>query len=302
MTTTLSPTFMIDGQPYRTCATCDGDGHATIDGDPFCTTCFGTGHEPVFTEVEEMRMRFHKANAGGATAGSFPGHASFTPGQGGSGRRCSTSKVRSNKYPGKCYKCGGWVDAQAGEIVRDNDGTWLVRHPLTRCPEAKAAEPEVRTNRRPGPCHICHQTVAIGEGKVFKSNGLWFVEHLNGCPAPEQDSIDLSDLPSGRYAVPNGDTRLKVQVKHGTDKWDGWIFVSDGAHYGDRTNYGSQRPGSTYQGKIREQLKAILADPREAMVAYGHLTGTCGRCGRILEDEQSVALGVGPVCAGKLGW
>lgn len=62
-----------------------------------------------------------------------------------------------------------------------------------------------------------------------------------------------------------------------------------------------QRPEETYQGAIADPLKAILADPFEASKAYGRLTNTCGVCGKALEDETSVANGIGPICAGKFG-
>ena len=42
-----------------------------------------------------------------------------------------------------------------------------------------------------------------------------------------------------------------------------------------------------------------LKDPLAAQVAYGKLTGTCGYCGRVLEDEESVERGIGPICAQK---
>jgi len=77
--------------------------------------------------------------------------------------------------------------------------------------------------------------------------------------------------------------------------------VDDGAAYGSRKTYGKQAPEGTYQGSIQEQLQAVIADPKAAMVAYGKLTGTCGKCGRILEDEESVAAGIGPICAQKMG-
>lgn len=115
------------------------------------------------------------------------------------------------------------------------------------------------------------------------------------------DGLDISSLPSGYYAVPEGETRLKVRVSRGRKggNWEGTIFVSDGAAYGQRTNYGMQRPGQAYRGQIREQLKAIIADPEEAMKAYGRLTGTCGACGRHLEDAESIAAGMGPYCRSK---
>jgi len=114
--------------------------------------------------------------------------------------------------------------------------------------------------------------------------------------------IDLHELASGFYAVPDGDTRLKIAVRRPgkKSKWFGWIFVDDGAEYGSRKNYGRQGPDGMYTGLIREQLQAVLNNPVEALQAYGRLTGSCGVCGRILEDEESVERGIGPICWGKL--
>lgn len=120
--------------------------------------------------------------------------------------------------------------------------------------------------------------------------------------APVQ-GLDLSSVPAGRYAVPNGDTRLKVLIKKPTNgKWQGFIFVSDAAVYGEQTKYGMQAPNKAYRGQIVDALTAIAADPKAAAVAYGHLTSTCSCCGRPLEDEASVARGIGPICAAKHGW
>lgn len=116
---------------------------------------------------------------------------------------------------------------------------------------------------------------------------------------PEGSGLDLSSLPAGRYAVPDGDTRLKVLVQRPTapSKWAGWVFVSDAAEYGRGQKYGRQAPGKTYSGSIVPALEKIVADPKAACAAYGRLTGTCGVCGRHLEDATSVARGIGPVCA-----
>jgi len=117
------------------------------------------------------------------------------------------------------------------------------------------------------------------------------------------DALDLSSLPQGRYAVPDGDTRLKVLVRKPTDgQWAGFVFVSDAAEYGQRTRYGMQAPNKGYRGQIEDALRKIVAAPEAALVAYGKLTGCCGVCGRALEDEASVARGIGPICAEKLGF
>lgn len=112
--------------------------------------------------------------------------------------------------------------------------------------------------------------------------------------------LDLSGMVPGMYAVPGGDTRLKVKIDVVTSgKWAGWVFVKDGAAYGQGKRYGSQKPGSTYSGAIAAELAIIAADPRAASAAYGHLTSTCGVCGAPLEQADSVARGIGPVCAAK---
>lgn len=123
-------------------------------------------------------------------------------------------------------------------------------------------------------------------------------------------NLDISTIPSGLYADPNPSdpsNRLKVKVNNFTDskpnhRWHGWVFVNDGAEYGHQQKYGVQRPNQYYKGQVVSVLERIAADPIAAMAAYGHLTGTCGRCGRPLEDEESVARGIGPTCAAKIGY
>lgn len=153
-------------------------------------------------------------------------------------------------------------------------------------------------------------------------------------------ALDISGLPTGMYADPlhieqyramsaeereeeynhPTPTRLKLAVnnlilgmpwnlkdnKDGTKvvkdmgKWSGWVFVNDGAQYGRQQKYGSQKPGQTYVGNVQDVLARIIADPIAAASAYGYLTAHCGVCGRPLEDEESVARGIGPTCYSKM--
>ena len=116
----------------------------------------------------------------------------------------------------------------------------------------------------------------------------------------KSSGLDLSELPAGYYAVPDGDTRLKVVVNRPTSgKWENFTFVHDGAEYGSRTKYGMQAPDGTYRGKIEDQLRKIVADPDAAGREYAALTANCYRCNRKLEDETSVELGIGPICRNK---
>lgn len=48
-------------------------------------------------------------------------------------------------------------------------------------------------------------------------------------------------------------------------------------------------------------LMAEGSDVMAAAVTYGRRTGRCGVCGRELTDPDSIAAGIGPVCASRLG-
>lgn len=62
----------------------------------------------------------------------------------------------------------------------------------------------------------------------------------------------------------------------------------------------SPRPECTEAYK--QELALVAADPRKAAIAYGHDTKSCAVCGIKLTDPDSVARGVGPICAAKFGW
>ena len=140
-----------------------------------------------------------------------------------------------------------------------------------------------------------------------------FADTLESVNPDELPKVDLRNLPSGSYAVPGGDTRLKVRVDNraaDTGKLAGWVFVSDASEYGarrvfgsgcsqsgSRKKYGAQRPTSaSYEGEIVAELQKIVADHAAAAAAYGRLVGHCGFCNRRLEDQRSIERGVGPVC------
>lgn len=50
-----------------------------------------------------------------------------------------------------------------------------------------------------------------------------------------------------------------------------------------------------------ELVRRLCADPRAAIAAEGRATGSCCICRRTLTDPESVALGIGPICAGNWG-
>jgi hypothetical protein len=51
-----------------------------------------------------------------------------------------------------------------------------------------------------------------------------------------------------------------------------------------------------------ERITAVSSDPKQAAVAYGMKFGACSICGRQLTDSDSVARGIGPICAENYGF
>ena len=55
-----------------------------------------------------------------------------------------------------------------------------------------------------------------------------------------------------------------------------------------------------FKADVWELIKALRDDPIAALAARGKRLGFCCLCGRPLSNEESVALGMGPICRGRL--
>jgi hypothetical protein len=117
------------------------------------------------------------------------------------------------------------------------------------------------------------------------------ISQLQGCrPRPTQKPADLlSKLPVSRYALPKRD---------GT----GWTFFelcTSTTPYlvqliGSPSGW-SRRPLSHHLQMCAAQH--IAEDPKAAAVAYAREHGRCAVCNASLSDPESIARGLGPVCA-----
>ena len=52
---------------------------------------------------------------------------------------------------------------------------------------------------------------------------------------------------------------------------------------------------------IVASLTAFTKAPMDALIAFGHATGICGCCGKVLTHPASVLVGIGPTCCKNLG-
>lgn len=68
-------------------------------------------------------------------------------------------------------------------------------------------------------------------------------------------------------------------------------------YLGKITPAGELLPSREARQEHIDTVMQIAADPLTAAVEHGRLTGACACCGRPLSDAESVARGIGPVCA-----
>ena len=87
-----------------------------------------------------------------------------------------------------------------------------------------------------------------------------------------------------------------------TGKNAGAIYVkSDGVYLGKVVGGKLFTSRDASQDNVT-QMTEVLADPRSAAIAYGKTFGKCSVCNKDLSDPESVAQGIGPICAKRFGW
>lgn len=136
----------------------------------------------------------------------------------------------------------------------------------------------------------------------YKDEASEVIDYLKKLPNVKKPSNqpreDEADVPAGRYALREQQGNLPYvwkfyQVDKPTQgKWAGRQFLSVLASDEKHPVRDAQR-----RAKV---LSRIALDPAKASRDYGRQVGRCGVCGRTLTDADSIAEGVGPVCAGKL--
>ena len=112
---------------------------------------------------------------------------------------------------------------------------------------------------------------------------------------PQNDGIPES-IPDGRYAFKN--TELdKIVFYRVVTKRDGERIVQKVLG-----SPGDFRYVSIYKNEADKAISHIIGDPAFASQLFGQAVGACGVCGSPLTDPESIALGIGPVCAKKYDW
>ena len=170
------------------------------------------------------------------------------------------------------------------------------------------------------PCGKCEGTgLFIGRGgniagTCFACNGFRFVG-ANGeraaRPAPEAVKVESAALIEAfARAKDAGLKRPKVTMYGFTVS----LAPDNGKNAG--ALYVKHRDSDTYLGKVigagflksrdctqeqADKVAELMANPGEVARKYGRETGMCCVCNRTLTDAESIAAGIGPICAEKYG-
>lgn len=84
----------------------------------------------------------------------------------------------------------------------------------------------------------------------------------------------------------------------------GAIYVTDRGTdlYLGKIIDGQFHPARECTPEMQARVMECCKNPLEAVLAFARLTGQCGVCARKLTDAESVARGIGPICADKYGF
>lgn len=100
-----------------------------------------------------------------------------------------------------------------------------------------------------------------------------------------------------------GDVSLSFFPGSIGSKWEGMLFAK---------TVDDKKLGHIKDGKFiarfectpveQDAVLACASQPKEALLAYAKAWKRCGICSRLLLNDESIARGIGPICASKFGW
>lgn len=79
-------------------------------------------------------------------------------------------------------------------------------------------------------------------------------------------------------------------------------FKTDNAVYLGKVMEGRFTRSNDCQDDQQARIVTVCNDPMAAAIAYGKEFGVCSCCGRELTNPESIARGIGPICASRFGW
>lgn len=180
----------------------------------------------------------------------------------------------TSKFPGKCTRCKERFPA--GTVVEYQKGYGASHLTPRDCSDARVARLAAEADR---PTLDITPIVTFLEGAKAK-----------GLKNPKLRAVAL-----------DGRSEMTISITRGGHA-PGSLAIVVGADF-----KGCRRPSGALTGalatdiELQQYLVTIAADPVAAAKSYAALTGNCMFCGKKLEDDGSVEVGYGPVCADRYG-
>ena len=90
-------------------------------------------------------------------------------------------------------------------------------------------------------------------------------------------------------------------------KYAGQIMITDGAPFGQNKFFGRIDVNGDFfatrsaDADVQSLVSEFATDPAAVAGKYGRLTGGCSFCNHKLDDNRSIEVGYGPVCAKRFG-
>ncbi len=160
-------------------------------------------------------------------------------------------------------------------------------------------------------------------GRVSEKQLYWvnvLIQRANGAkPMASTELVSVVEIKNLFAKASKSLKRMKIRLKTPFNqnvvftiagersKYAGQVMITDGGPFGDNIYFGKiDMEGNLLKtnqcdDNVLSLIKEFANDPAETAGKYGRLTGNCCFCMRGLEDERSVSVGYGPVCANHYG-
>lgn len=107
-------------------------------------------------------------------------------------------------------------------------------------------------------------------------------------------------LKNPKIRLMTGNTQMVMSLakEHSVNAGAVYVKANDSQYMG-KINNGHFYPSRDCDSDMQAAILKACETPEASAVAYGRITGSCSCCGRELNNAESIALGIGPVCRGK---
>lgn len=180
----------------------------------------------------------------------------------------------TSKFPGKCKRCNERFPAGATiDYVRGVGGYHLTPR---ECSDARVERLKSEADR---------PTLDITPIVTFLESA-----RARGLKNPKLRAVAL-----------DGRSEMTISITRGGVAPGSLAIVVAGDFRGCRRPNGQLTAALAQDVELQQYLVTIAANPVAAAKSYAALTGNCMFCGKKLEDDGSVEVGYGPVCASRYG-